>query len=83
MYSLPVVLLCRKGVKCREGNSSRFAGLCSIEALYFMLKQLQQNKGLAEKFRLPHAFDNLLWFFALQHEVVSDRFESRKKMKKC
>jgi hypothetical protein len=59
-----------------------YSGLCSIEALYFLLKQLQDNDGLAEKFRVPHFFDNLLWFFALQHEVVSDQFESRKKMKK-
>jgi hypothetical protein len=55
------------------------AGLCSIEALYFLLRQLQENDGLADKFREPHYFDNLLWFFALQHEVVSNQFESRKK----
>jgi hypothetical protein len=45
------------------------------------VKQLSGNQGLLNKFQQPHCFDNLLWYFAMQHDMVSDHFEVRKRRK--
>lgn len=47
------------------------AGVCSIEALFFFLRELQNNGALQDQFRGPHTFDDLLYFFAIQHQVMA------------
>ncbi|GFR43322.1 hypothetical protein Agub_g4391 [Astrephomene gubernaculifera] len=53
-------------------------GVCTVEALYFLLEAMvQQGKLTDPRFTAPHAFDNLLWYFAYQHQVVQQAAQKR------
>jgi hypothetical protein len=56
------------------------AGLCTIETLYFFFKELQESAadGLGSHFQRPNAFDDLLFFFAKQHDVVLSSHHAKK-----
>lgn len=54
-------------------------GVCTIEAIYFLLKALQESGKLkGDAYKGPHCFDNLLWYFAYQHKVVEAAFTKRR-----
>eukprot|EP00892_Ulva_mutabilis_P007492 jgi/Ulvmu1/5114/UM021_0131.1 len=53
--------------------------VCTIEALFFFFRELQQNDSLDARFKVLHCFDNLLWYFAQQHQAVNNKYEDRKK----
>ncbi|KAG2439592.1 hypothetical protein HXX76_004944 [Chlamydomonas incerta] len=76
-----------RAVKLRETRSAfwRFhtkgvtdEGVCTIEALYFFLNSLAKEGKLTDpRFAAPHAFDNLLWYFCYQHQVVAAAAQRR------
>ncbi|WIA08679.1 hypothetical protein OEZ85_008106 [Tetradesmus obliquus] len=43
-------------------------GMCSIEALHLLLRALAERLPDPSQ-RSPHHFDNLLWYFAFQHQL--------------
>ncbi|GIL75732.1 hypothetical protein Vretimale_15281 [Volvox reticuliferus] len=54
------------------------AGVCTIEALFFFLDALaKQGKLRDPRFSVPHVFDNLLWYFVYQHQVVQQAAQKR------
>uniref|UniRef100_A0A7S0V7Z6 tRNA-uridine aminocarboxypropyltransferase 1 n=1 Tax=Polytomella parva TaxID=51329 RepID=A0A7S0V7Z6_9CHLO len=55
-------------------------GVSTAEALYFLCKSLSDKNKLQsnESFQKPRAFDNLLWYFVFQHDVVANAVERRK-----
>ena len=52
--------------------------MCSIEALYFFFKELQDAGALTASFAAKHAFDDLLWYFAHEHALVHARHAAKR-----
>ncbi|KXZ42024.1 hypothetical protein GPECTOR_220g472 [Gonium pectorale] len=53
-------------------------GVCTIEALYFFLVAMAKLGKLTDpRFTAPHAFDDLLWYFVYQHQVVQQAAKKR------
>ncbi|GIL67613.1 hypothetical protein Vafri_20967 [Volvox africanus] len=53
-------------------------GVCTIEALFFFLNALAKQGKLSDpRFIAPHVFDNLLWYFVYQHQVVQQAAQKR------
>ncbi|GLI66518.1 hypothetical protein VaNZ11_010388 [Volvox africanus] len=54
------------------------AGVCTVEALFFFLDALAKQGKLSDpRFTVPHVFDNLLWYFVYQHQVVQQAAQKR------
>lgn len=64
VHSMCVIVTVYGAVKMQDD-----AGVCTIEALFFFLCELQGNAYLHDTFRVPHCFDNMLWYFSRQHQV--------------
>eukprot|EP00775_Hariotina_reticulata_P004074 gene4074-4321_t len=45
-------------------------GVCTIEALHLLMKGMAGNIPQPPCNSNPHYFDNLLWYFAHQHQIV-------------
>ncbi|KAG2502176.1 hypothetical protein HYH03_000663 [Edaphochlamys debaryana] len=53
-------------------------GVCTVEALYFLLEAMAKQGRLTDpKFADPHAYDNLLWYFTYQHQLVAEASAKR------
>eukprot|EP00877_Chromochloris_zofingiensis_P014960 jgi/Chrzof1/9718/Cz04g13090.t1 len=54
-------------------------GVCTIEALYHLLKSLHASGKLKDQdhHNNPHCYDNLLWYFAHQHRTIQEAAATR------
>ena len=59
--------------------SQSSAGLCTIEAVYFFMQELQQANMQKPCEAAAEQYDNLLWYFAYEHQVVCDAFAAKKR----